>query len=133
MRSLLLVWLCACVPASDPPNDAPDTDRGTTLDSADPCRLLTWETVGAPFVTTWCTPCHGAALTGVQRSGAPVGIDLDREDQVLDLTERVLARTTGATPTMPPAGGPDADTRARFAAWLACERTEVQGTFAHSP
>ena len=126
MRSPLLLALVACAPApADAPDDTDDTDVGAetdapAADSADPCALRTWETVGAPFVTTWCAPCHAPDLAVAERGGAPPEVDLATEADVVRWLDRVRARATGDAPTMPPAGGPDAETGAAFAAWLTC-------------
>lgn len=128
MRTALLLALAACAtpddadgPADTEPADTEPADTDVpTVDTADPCALRTWETVGAPFVTTWCAPCHAPDLALAERSGAPPEVDLATEADVVRWLDRVRARATGDAPTMPPAGGPEADTVAAFAAWLVC-------------
>jgi uncharacterized membrane protein len=92
-------------------------------DTADACSLRTWDTVGAPFVATWCTPCHSSALPVAERSGAPSGVDFDTEADVLARLDRFQARALDAAGTpaaMPPSGGPDAALLARVQTWLDC-------------
>lgn len=96
-----------------PPRPTAEADCG------DP--LLTWETVGDPFVRTWCTSCHSSALAEEHRQGAPVGVDFDSYDNVIAYAARIEARVTSDDAPMPPAGTPDADEEARFLEWLACE------------
>lgn len=111
--------LAGCLFASPDPGEPVQTPLDTDT-AGDPCALYTWDVVGAPFVRTWCTPCHGAALPPAQRSGAPPDVDLDTEADVLAHAARVLARTVGDNPTMPPAAGPDEAERALFATYVAC-------------
>ncbi len=116
-----LLGVGACAVGTDV-SDADDTETADTVptDTADPCAALTWSTVGAPFVTTWCAPCHAGDLPRAQRSGAPVEVVLDDEASVRERRSRVEARATVAPATMPPAGGPSPEAIARFAAWLTC-------------
>lgn len=110
-RSLaLVVFAAACAGRSEGP--------ASTLDE---CELLTWETFGEGYLRSWCTGCHHSQLEPADREGAPVGLDFDDHDIVLDTLARIAARATGEVPTMPPVGGADARERARFERWLACE------------
>lgn len=118
----LTALLAACAPA---PTDAParDTDVSVvTPDDTDPdvCADHTWDTVGAPFVLTWCTPCHSADVKGELRRGAPASINFDTEQDAVALAAEMGFVAARPNPTMPPAGGPDEATRARFATWVAC-------------
>lgn len=81
------------------------------------CSGYDWDTVGAPFVYTWCTPCHAEGAS--DRSGAPPGVDFDTLEGVLAWLDEVEQRAV-IDRDMPPMGGPfDADVDA-FAIWLAC-------------
>lgn len=80
--------------------------------------VMSWATFGQGFVTTWCRGCHSAEAPS--RRGAPVGIDFDTEAQTLALADRVLARSTGRSADMPPAGGPLEEDRLRLRIWLEC-------------
>lgn len=108
---VLLAWACERA-------EAPDTDP--PLDTADPCRDLSWETAGAPFTRTWCATCHSSGLTGSRRAGAPPEVNLESEAQVLALAVRVRARALSEPPTMPPVVVPPEVERAWFGAWLDC-------------
>jgi hypothetical protein len=104
---------------ADPGDDAPDV-VATADTGVDPCALWTWETAGAPFVTTWCAPCHHSELRPRERAGAPAGVDFDGYAETLAHRDRIVARALSDVPTMPPAVGPDADEVARVLRWLAC-------------
>lgn len=94
--------------------------RGGTLevpDSGAACAGYDWDTVGAPFLFTWCTPCH--APTAEDRHDAPEGVDLDTLEGARTWAARVEARAIDDR-TMPPAGGPRAEELAAFATWLDC-------------
>jgi hypothetical protein len=78
-----------------------------------------WDTVGAPYVTTWCASCHSARLGEGARYGAPVGLDLADLDGVR--ANATAARAAVERGSMPPTGGPSEAETARFLAWLACD------------
>ena len=111
----LLLWACQASNPGPAPTDAPVVDT-----AADPCADLSWETAGAPFSRTWCATCHSSALSGAARAGAPEGVNLESEAQVLALADRVRARALVESPTMPPVGVPPEAERVWFEAWLDC-------------
>jgi hypothetical protein len=115
---------CALFGPSEPAGPLGSTPDDIVVgDTADPCSLRTWDTVGAPFVATWCAPCHSGALPVAERSGAPYGVDFDDEADVIARRERFQARAIDAAGTpaaMPPSGGPDAALLARVQTWLIC-------------
>lgn len=86
--------------------------------------LLSADNFGMPFLLTWCAGCHSAALDADERAGAPVGIDLDSIEGAREHLQRIYVRTAMDDATMPPAGGPTADERARLGDWLACGAPE---------
>lgn len=114
--SVVLLAL-GCAP-DEPPvgRDEPLSDTAVALADCEP--WVTWDTVGDPFVRSWCTECHSASLTGPDRAGAPAGVDLDTLEGVRDHAPRVEARVESAS--MPPNASPDADQVARFLGWLQC-------------
>ena len=121
---MIWLWLWACAgPAAAPasPDGSDDTDAADS-GSGDACANVTWATAGGPVLLTWCAPCHTTGLTRAQRQGAPVGVDLDTEAGALQWVDRVEAVVSGPAPTMPPAGGLDADARERLLAWVRCSR-----------
>ena len=122
LSTWLVVWSAACgAPTTPDPADDTDNLALPTGDSdADPCADYTWETVGEPFVLTWCAACHSAEVKGAQRQGAPASVHFDTEEEAVALAPELGFVAARDRPTMPPSGGPDADTRARFATWVAC-------------
>jgi uncharacterized membrane protein len=97
----------------DAPLVEPDADRCAT-------STLDYQTFGAPFLSNWCTGCHGRGVPADMRQDAPSDVNLDQLTDVPALAERIQLRATGATPTMPPAGGPSDEERALLAEWIRC-------------
>jgi uncharacterized membrane protein len=81
---------------------------------------LSYQNFAAPFLITWCRGCHGEAQPAAMRQDAPAGVNFDTAEDVRAQRARILARATGAAPTMPPVGGPSDEERALLAEWLAC-------------
>lgn len=98
----LLVLLAAC---------GTDTDSSCTT-------TVTYQTVGAPFVDSWCRGCHSIDVPGGMRQRAPANVNFDTLDeirgQLVDIDNDISHRT------MPPAGGPSDDERALLITWLRC-------------
>jgi uncharacterized membrane protein len=115
-RAVTVLWLAAAA-CSDPAVENPLPDPGSSQ-----CResTLTYQNFAAPFVISWCRGCHGSAQPVSMRQNAPVGVDFDTAEQVRTARDRILARATGASPTMPPVGGPSVEERLLLAEWLAC-------------
>jgi uncharacterized membrane protein len=99
----------------DPIEPLPDPDSEVCADST-----LSYQNFAAPFVINWCRGCHAKAQPMTMRQGAPIGVNFDTDEDVRGQTARILARATGAAPTMPPVGGPSEAERALLAEWLAC-------------
>jgi uncharacterized membrane protein len=85
--------------------------------AVDECRGYDWDTVGAPFLFTWCTTCHSAAAA--DRNGAPVGVDLDTLEGARTWAVQIESLAVDSR-AMPPAGGPRAGDLEVFATWLDC-------------
>jgi uncharacterized membrane protein len=81
------------------------------------CAGYDWDTVGAPYLLTWCTPCHSQSAT--DRGGAPAGVDFDSHEGVLAWLDRVEQRAV-VDQDMPPMGGPFPEELAAFETWIAC-------------
>ncbi|HEU4405206.1 MAG TPA: hypothetical protein VFS43_07945 [Polyangiaceae bacterium] len=94
--------------------------KGPSTEDCPPESELTYENFGAPFLLSWCNGCHSSSLPEGSRQSAPLGIDFDGIDKVRAQSARILARTTGESPTMPPSGGPPEAERSKLAEWLAC-------------
>ncbi len=123
--STLLLWGCA---ETNAPRGVEEPARSRTSPPLvmDCSESHTWATVGAPFMLTWCTPCHGPALAEEDRQGAPMGLDFDTHAKAVAMQARIQARvldSAGVSP-MPPMGGPsDAELEA-LQAWLDCGMPE---------
>lgn len=100
--SLLALALAAC---------GSDTDSQCT-------SAMTYQTVGAPYLASWCTGCHSADLPASMRRLAPTSVNLDNVDDVRALRDRVT--TVIGTGQMPPEGGPSADEKQLMLTWLGC-------------
>lgn len=82
---------------------------------------LTWANFGEGFMTKHCTGCHSSLLPENLREEAPLGVDFDTYQGVLDWAPRIEARSLGEAPDMPPGGGPGAEELVLLAEWLTCE------------
>jgi len=102
----------ACGAGGAPAGD----DSAATFCSDAP--VVTWETFGHGFVTEHCQACH--ASTTLERNGAPRDVSFDTHDEVLALTDRILARSVGPAASMPPQGGVTPDDRQKLEIWLRC-------------
>ena len=126
--SLLLLCLAlgGCEDAADPAEEPSNTEPSQAR-VLDPCETThaTYETVGEPFMRTWCTPCHHSELSGDDRPLGSEGVNLDTYTLVVSHLERIEARALGESPTMPPAGGPSPEDLERLAFWLECGAVET--------
>src|SRR5687767_8807643 len=57
---------------------------------------------GRTVLVSACLNCHSSALSGAQRSNAPVGVDFDNDADVRRWKDRILVRAVDQG-TMPPA------------------------------
>ena len=84
---------------------------------------LSYANFGKGYIDFHCIGCHSADLPQTHRVGAPLGVDFNTYDDVLNWAERIEARGTRfyAEPiTMPPGGGPTPSELDRFESWLTC-------------
>ena len=101
----------------------PDQDTDALVDSgnhdaaADSCDV-TWENFGQAFLVTNCQPCHASDTE--ERFDAPEDVVFDVEEDAELWASRILARSSGSEPTMPPAGGVAESDRALLEEWLTC-------------
>ena len=91
-----------------------DEDTSTCPD------YITYQTVGKPFVVTWCTPCHNSNLEEGERAGAYTYANFDDYEQTSSHADRILARIQDTAYPMPPAGGIPEDVLERMVTWLEC-------------
>jgi uncharacterized membrane protein len=92
-------------------------------DSAETCGRtpsLTYVNFGKGYLAKHCVGCHSSLNPNGHRKGAPLGVDLDTYELVLDWAERIEVRSLGDSPGMPPGGGPSEEERARLEEWLTC-------------
>jgi uncharacterized membrane protein len=112
---LVLAAACSGETTATPDGPLPDPDSELCEQST-----LSYQNFAAPFMITWCRGCHAAGQPMAMRQRAPLNVNFDTADEVRGAKDRILARATGAQPTMPPAGGPSEEERALLAEWLAC-------------
>jgi len=106
---LLSLALCVAGPAACGSDTDPACDRS----------YLRYENFGAPFLVSWCRPCHSAQLPPDLRQDAPLDVNFDTVEDARSWAHRIVL-TTGSGGTMPPAGGPSDDERALLVEWLRC-------------
>jgi uncharacterized membrane protein len=118
-RKLFLSLSCALLVAScgsdEPGGGGPPIDAEACESS-----YLDYSNFGEPFLLNWCNGCHSTGLPANMRQLAPTGVDFDSHEKAHQFQIRIAARATGASPTMPPAGGPSAEERELLAEWLTC-------------
>lgn len=130
MSALFAAWLLACSGAPDAVDSADrDTDPGDTdpIDTDPPdtaaafcdgAPTLAYTNFGEGFLRENCQGCH--ASTTPERYGAPDHVTFDTVEEAWTWSARILVRSTGESPTMPPQGGVSADDRTRLLWWLRC-------------
>lgn len=84
----------------------------------DPIDGDTYVTFAQPFFAAYCTRCHGTAVVGDDRNGAPVGYNWDDEASVR--AHRPEMRSiVGVLNLMPPTvPRPSCDDRRRLVRWI---------------
>ena len=105
---------------------SPSTDERFAIDSDDDLcsEHINYQTVGKPFLTTWCTPCHNSNLPEGERAGAYTYANFDDYEQAQSHSSRILARIQDTAYPMPPAGGVPDDVLARMIGWIECGMPE---------
>lgn len=90
--------------------------------SAETCSTDTasdaWEISGEPFVLNWCRGCHTRDLPTGQRGNAPLSINLDSLEDVLEHKSAILTQVNAGT--MPPATELSDSETTEFLSWLEC-------------
>lgn len=121
------LFACGGDKSSDDTGDDATTGgtTGGTVDSGEPldplcvdAPVVTWDSWGQGFLGANCQSCH--ASTTSDRHGAPEEITFDERDSALAVADRILARSAGTEPTMPPSGGVSEDDRYKLEVWLTC-------------
>jgi uncharacterized membrane protein len=114
----LLVTVAAC---------GGEEEGDPTGSTCPPGSTLTYETFGNDFMQSYCIECHASDLPAPERMGAPVGVDFDTLEGILDRADEIDRRAAAgpdATNTvMPPAEQPQPSEaeRLQLGEWLACE------------
>lgn len=85
---------------------------------------LTWGNFGEGLITKHCLGCHSSLMPAEMREGAPVGVDFDTYEAVIQWRDRIDVRSVPDDGGMPPGGGPSEEERAMLGEWLACEVAE---------
>lgn len=97
-----------------------DGEADTAVDPlCDDAPVTTYDNFGQGFMLQHCQSCHGSETEN--RYDAPPDVTFDDEAKVMEHAERILARSTGEQPSMPPQGGVEAADRVRLEQWLSCE------------
>jgi hypothetical protein len=99
---------------------APDDTSAPPPSSS--CDWMTWNNVGAPYFTTWCTACHGSGIPEDKRQGAPEDCNLDTYERVAAWLPSIEAKL--AAGSMPPQGTPPHDATGAVLEWLECGAPE---------
>ncbi|MEM6926381.1 MAG: hypothetical protein AAF602_05605, partial [Myxococcota bacterium] len=107
----MLLALSACGPRT--PSAAPTADTGEAC-------AVTWDGFAKPFVDTWCTPCHSAEVVGVDRRGAPEGIDFETYPKARQWSLLMADAVESTDFPMPPAGGITDAEREALRVWVEC-------------
>ena len=81
--------------------------------------IITYETVGAPFLRSYCTGCHSSNLPRGLRYGAPDSINLDTYEDAKQHAIRSYVRSVHFE-DMPPSGGITQQEKQRFMQWALC-------------
>ncbi len=108
--SALTLILGGCAPLGASPDDSAACDRQPPL---------SYERFGQGVLSKQCTGCHSSYLPEGSRYDAPLGVDFDTYQGVLDWGERILVRTVEER-TMPLGGGLSEEELALFEEWLVC-------------
>ncbi|MEL6346860.1 MAG: hypothetical protein AAFV53_27350 [Myxococcota bacterium] len=114
-----LLALVACNGDGDRDGDrTASDDTGVMATLCMDAPVVTWDNFGQGFMTENCQACH--ASTTSNRRGAPEDITFDDHDTTLTHSERILARSTGDAPSMPPLGGVNTEDQYLLEVWLTC-------------
>ena len=103
---------------ADAPVEAPERNT-VSSPLCDSSPVVTYERFGRGFLTARCQSCH--ASSSVERYGAPEDVVFDTLADVETFRERILARSTGDTVSMPPGGGLSDDDKTMLTLWLTCQ------------
>lgn len=115
-HSVVLLLAAACAAEPPPADSGSAAPEGPAICADAP--VVTWDNFGAGFLTQHCDACHASST--LDRHDAPATVAFDSEDEVWQWADRILARTTGEEPTMPPQGGVSEDDRYLLEVWLTC-------------
>jgi hypothetical protein len=89
---------------------------------------LTYENFGKGLLARHCGSCHSDFVRGAQRGNAPLGVDFNNWDFVLQWADRIEVRTIQQG-DMPPTGTMVQLEKDRLEEWLQCEVFPALGDF----
>jgi uncharacterized membrane protein len=69
-----------------------------------------------PLLKTYCLACHSAASQGASRNGAPVNVNFDTYQSIVNFSGEALSRIQSGI--MPPTGQIPENDRAVFQQWV---------------
>lgn len=122
VRTMIVAMALSLAGGCDEDGDEGD-EAATGAGDCEEQPVVTYDTFGRGFLSTYCNGCHGGAV--VDRQGAPGSVVFDTPEDVEVYADRILARTApadGSAPTMPPVGGVTEEDRERLVIWLTCYR-----------
>ena len=114
----LLILTGAACGSDDPDDGSPDAS------CADPS--LTYASFGKSFISSYCSSCHGASVTGNARLGAPADDVFDTRAQIAAKADKLRVQVV-VMKTMPFGNGtakPSEADRVKFGQWLDCDAPE---------
>lgn len=121
-------WTCALTvlsPACDDHLIGRAAPIGTGCNREPP---LTYENFGKAVLARHCGSCHSDFVRGAQRGQAPLGVDFNQWEYVLQWADRIEIRTVEEE-TMPPTGTMVPLERQMLGEWLECEVFPALGEF----
>ncbi|MEQ1571502.1 MAG: hypothetical protein ABMA64_38095 [Myxococcota bacterium] len=88
---------------------------------------LTYENFGKALIARHCGSCHSDFVRGAQRGAAPLGVDFNQWEYVLEWADRIDVRVEELT--MPPTGTMVQLERDLLGEWMQCEVFPALGEF----
>jgi hypothetical protein len=113
-RSVVVLLVGLAVSAS-----CGDADSDAVVCSHDPA--FDWDNFGKPFMQQFCNGCHSSLVPEEYRNEAPLGVDFDTYEGVLEDRVKIRLRAAPDAPGMPPGGGPTHQQYLDLQEWLDCK------------
>ena len=117
---ILAMLMLACAGAEGD-DKTPDHSLTDTSDFCADAPVLSWENFGQGLLIEHCQACHASDAPYREGDSAPPeSVHFDTYEAAMGHRTRILAVTTGLTPTMPPRGGMSDLDLERLELWLLC-------------